>query len=184
MLFNAIQNVSYRQFQGALFSEMWKELKFAMRCMTPSTRTKSSASPEPLDLSPVVDGEVAAGLAAAAISLVPKPLHAMHVVSEVPECQHRLCVPQFEELMIDNRNDNEEHFSSLSPSMSSRATDQASTNEGYLPEGVGEGLSALSAHSIPWGMEQKSWGNAGYFQKQPKADGNSSRGNKFNHMRD
>ncbi|KAL5962275.1 Glutamate receptor ionotropic kainate 2 [Taenia solium] len=28
--------------QGALFSEMWKELKFAMRCMTPSTRTKSS----------------------------------------------------------------------------------------------------------------------------------------------
>ena len=28
--------------QGALFSEMWKELKFAMRCMTPSTRAKSS----------------------------------------------------------------------------------------------------------------------------------------------
>ncbi|VDD80056.1 unnamed protein product, partial [Mesocestoides corti] len=37
-----VHNKACMKTQGALFSEMWKELKFAMRCMTPSTRAKSS----------------------------------------------------------------------------------------------------------------------------------------------
>ncbi|CUT99119.1 Glutamate receptor ionotropic kainate 2 [Echinococcus multilocularis] len=37
-----VHNKACVKSQGALFSEMWKELKFAMRCMTPSTRAKSS----------------------------------------------------------------------------------------------------------------------------------------------
>ncbi|VUZ43805.1 unnamed protein product [Hymenolepis diminuta] len=35
-----VHNKACTKSQGDLFAEMWKELKFAMRCMTPSTRAK------------------------------------------------------------------------------------------------------------------------------------------------
>ncbi|KAL7057809.1 hypothetical protein AAHC03_016425 [Spirometra sp. Aus1] len=40
-----VHNKACMKSQRSLFSEMWKELKFAIRCMTPSTRTKPSTPP-------------------------------------------------------------------------------------------------------------------------------------------
>lgn len=41
-----VHNKACKKSQRSLFLEMWKELKFAIRCMTPSTRTKPSTPPE------------------------------------------------------------------------------------------------------------------------------------------